>query len=196
MKPCSKFLLTALIAGFELILGGQMTAQTLTTLHSFTILSNNTNCDGAGPNAVLVFSDNILYGTANFGGSSGNGAVFRLNTDGTGFKNLHSFTTNSDPLYTNSDGALPYAGVTLSGKILYGTAEAGGSSGNGTVFAVNTDGTGFTNLHSFTGDGGSNPYAGLILSGGTLCGTARFGSSSAPGMVFTLNTDGTGFTNL
>ena len=26
----------------------------------------------------------------------------------------------------------------------------GGSSGNGTVFAVNTDGTGFTNLHSFT----------------------------------------------
>ena len=31
------------------------------------------------------------------------------------------------------------------GRQLYG-----GSSGNGTVFAVNTDGTGFTNLHSFT----------------------------------------------
>src|SRR6266853_1119053 len=197
MKPCSKFLLTALIAGFELILGGQMTAQTLTTLHSFTILSNNTNCDGAGPNAVLVFSDNILYGTANFGGSSGNGAVFRLNTDGTGFKNLHSFTTNSDPLYKNSDGALPYAGVTLSGKILYGTAEAGGSSGNGTVFAVNTDGTGFTNLHSFAGaSDGANPYAGLVLSNNTLYGTAFAGGTSGYGTVFAVKIDGTGFTNL
>ena len=31
-----------------------------------------------------------------------------------------------------------------------GRRHDGGSSGNGTVFAVNTDGTGFTNLHSFT----------------------------------------------
>ena len=50
---------------------------------------------------------------------------------------------------TNSDGANPYAGLILSGNTLYGTASDGGSSGNGTVFAVNTDGTGFTNLHSF-----------------------------------------------
>ena len=35
------------------------------------------------------------------------------------------------------------AGLILSGNTLYGTAR-GGSSGNGTVFAVNTDGTGFT----------------------------------------------------
>ena len=51
----------------------------------------------------------------------------------------------------------------------------GGSSGNGTVFAVNTDGTGFTNLHSFyccTNSDGAYPYAGLILSGNTLYGTA------------------------
>ena len=38
----------------------------------------------------------------------------------------------------------------LSGNTLYGTASSGGSSGDGTVFAVNTDGTGFTTLHSFT----------------------------------------------
>ena len=52
---------------------------------------------------------------------------------------------------TNSDGAYPHAGLILSGNTLYGTAYGGGSSGNGTVFAVNTDGTGFTNLYSFTG---------------------------------------------
>ena len=51
----------------------------------------------------------------------------------------------------NSDGANPRAGLILSGNTLYGTASNGGTSGNGTVFAVNTDGTGFTNLHSFTG---------------------------------------------
>ena len=37
-----------------------------------------------------------------------------------------------------------------------GRRLSGGTSGYGTVFAVNTDGTGFTNLHSFAdrSDGG------------------------------------------
>src|SRR6185369_395006 len=33
---------------------------------------------------------------------------------------------------------------------LYGTTTGGGIWGNGTVFAVNTDGTGFATLHTFT----------------------------------------------
>ena len=64
-----------------------------------------------------------------------------------------------------SDGANPRAGLILSGNTLYGTAVGGGSSGNGTVFAVNTDGTGFTNLHSFTA-GSDNPYGGYTNSDG------------------------------
>ena len=54
------------------------------------------------------------------------------------------------PNFTSSDGADPYAGLILSGNTLYGTTS-GGSWGDGTVFAINTDGIGFTNLHSFTG---------------------------------------------
>ncbi len=46
-------------------------------------------------------------------------------------------------LAINSEGANPNAGLILSNNTLYGTAAAGGSSGAGTVFAVNTDGTGF-----------------------------------------------------
>jgi uncharacterized repeat protein (TIGR03803 family) len=38
--------------------------------------------------------------------------------------------------YTNSDGANPSAGLVLSGNTLYGTAENGGSGGNGTVFSL------------------------------------------------------------
>ena len=61
-------------------------------------------------------------------------------------------------------------------------------SPNGTVFAVHTDGTGFTTVYSFTGGSdGANPYAGLILSGNTLYGTAAGGGSSGNGTVFSLS---------
>ena len=168
-----------------------------TNLHSFTALNNNTNSDGAYLEAGLVLSNNTLCSTANRGGSSGEGTAFSLHTDGTGFTILHSFTAITVPS-TNSDGATPYAGLITnsSGNILYGTAGAGGSSGNGTVFAVNTDGTGFTNLHSFTYSDGASPGAGLVLSGNTLYGTALYGGSSGNGTVFAVHTDGTGFTTL
>jgi len=173
-----------------------------TTLHSFTASSTNssgvyTNSDGSQPVAGLILSGNTLYGTASAGGSSGDGTVFAVHTDGTGFTNLHIFTATSGTRSTNSDGSQPLAGLILSGNTLYGTAYNGGS-GAGTVFAVNTDGTGFTNLHSFTyysGSDGANPWAGLILSGNTLYGTAVQAGSSY-GTVFAVHTDGTGFTTL
>ena len=91
--------------------------------------------------------------------------MFAINTDGTGFTFLHSFTdtsgSNSSGFYTNSDGAEPYGTLILSGNTLYGTAEDGGSYGNGTVFAINTNGTGFTSLYSFTAS--STNSSGSIL---------------------------------
>jgi len=143
----------------------------------------------------LIVSGNTLYGTAGCGGSSGNGTLFKLNTDGTDFTVLHTFT-NTGPGGSNSEGANPTAALFLSGNTLYGTTFFGGTSGNGAVFAVNNDGTGFINLYSFTlGTGGeepvnsdgANPYAGLILSGNTLYGTAQVGGSSRSGTIFSLS---------
>lgn len=165
-----------------------------TNLHSFT------GNDGAEPAGALICSGNILYGTAAGGGLYGNGTVFAINTDGTDFTNLYNFSAvskNSSGTYTNGDGAGPYAGLVLCSNMLYGTTSAGGNAGAGTVFAVNTDGTGFTNLYNFTNNSGeffSNP--GLILSGNTLYGTTYYGGSFNNGVVFAINTDGTGFTNL
>ncbi len=159
-------------------------AQTLLTLWNFT--GGN---DGANPYGNLVLSSNTLYGTAGFGGSAGKGTLFALNSDGTGFTNLHTFTNGMD-------GANPSAGLVLSGNTLYGTARSGGSSGKGTVFAINTDGTDFTNLHTFESSDGANPHAGLLLSGNMLYGTATFGGAAGHGTVFAINLDGTGFTNL
>ena len=138
------------------------------------------------PQGGLILAGNILYGTAANGGSSGNGTVFAVNTNGTGFTNLHSFSAavaNGLGIYTNSDGGSPLAGLILSGNTLYGTAYQGGPYANyGTVFAVNTDRTGFTNLHSFAGSpsDGSEPYAGLILSGNTLYGRSEEHTSETP----------------
>jgi len=54
--------------------------------------------------------------------------------------------------YTNSDGDDLFAGLTQSGGVLYGTTWEGGNAGSGTVFKMNTDGTGYTVLrHFFTG---------------------------------------------
>jgi uncharacterized repeat protein (TIGR03803 family) len=162
--------------------------------------------DGAIPEANLILLGNTLYGTTAGGGNSGNGTVFAIKTDGTGFTNLYSFTAHSgSPPYGNTDGASPEAGLILSGNTLYGTAAYGGSSDDGTVFAINTDGTSFTNLYSFTARSGAStgtnndgavPEAGLILWGNTLFGETYFGGSSSDGTVFAVTTNGTAFTNL
>ena len=167
-----------------------------TVLHTFTATKSGTNSDGATPLGGLIASANdTLYGTANGGGTHDNGTVFALNPDGTGFTNLYSFTAFSPVYFNNYDGENPYGGLVLSGGTLYGTTHSGGTNNAGTVFAVATNGTGFTVLHGFTGGSdGANPYAGLVLSGSTLFGTAGNGGNSYDGTVFAVNTNGTGFT--
>ncbi|HEV2693845.1 MAG TPA: choice-of-anchor tandem repeat GloVer-containing protein, partial [Verrucomicrobiae bacterium] len=170
-----------------------------TVLHDFPAVSHGTNIDGANPAAALIIAGSTLYGTTPAGGSSGAGTVFKVNTDGTGFAVLYTFTGGTD-------GANPEAALVLSGNTLYGTASAGGSGGKGAIFALNINGTGFTNVYSFTAlppfgssqinNDGANPLAGLILSGNTLYGTAANGGSGAFGTVFAVNTDGTGFSVL
>jgi uncharacterized repeat protein (TIGR03803 family) len=171
-----------------------------TNLHNF----NSSGSEGAEPHAGLVLSGNILYGTTEFGGSYayggvGYGTVFKINADGSDFTNLYSFSGGSD-------GHQPCASLALSGNTLFGTTVLGGTSGGyGTVFRIITDGTGFTNLYSFTANSGapyytntdgSNPEAGLMMSGNILYGTTTTGGSGTNGTVFRVNTDGTSYTNL
>jgi len=174
-----------------------------TNLYSFSPAINLTNRDGQNPQADLVIAGSTLYGTTGGGGSGGNGTVFRINIDGTGFTNLHSFTPLIRPLFTNVDGANPSAGLLLAGGVLYGTTTAGGLGGNGTVFAIATNGTSFTNLYNFspltsasTNVDGANPQAALVCSGTNLFGTAVNGGASGNGTVFRLGTNGAGFATL
>jgi uncharacterized repeat protein (TIGR03803 family) len=201
------FILGALIAGLCLIPAGPAAAQNFTNLHNFSATDpvTFTNYDGAHPESALVVSGSTLYGTAYYGGNSSNGTVFAINTDGTGFVTRHSFSPtalNSSDIATNSDGAFPLAALILSGNTLYGATELGGIAGSGTLFKVNTDGTSFATLYSFTAlpvyapltnIDGWDPDATLVLSGDTLYGTAFKGGTNGTGTVFSVTTNGTGF---
>jgi uncharacterized repeat protein (TIGR03803 family) len=163
-----------------------------TTIHSFALTFGPlaANADGAIPRAALTSSDGTLYGTTSAGGTFGSGTVFKLNTDGTGFQVLHNFATVPTPLNnpTNTDGSQPLCALVLLGKTLYGTTSVGGPWGKGTVFAINTDGTGFITLHNFTGGGdGVSPLAGLVLSGNKLYGTANSGGNVGYGTIFSVS---------
>ena len=84
---------------------------------------------GDNPDAGLILSGNTLYGTAS-GGGLGRGTVFAVNTNGMDFTNLYSFRIPT------TGGMFPDAGLILSGNTLYGTAEYGGVTNNGTVFSL------------------------------------------------------------
>jgi uncharacterized repeat protein (TIGR03803 family) len=147
-------------------------------LHSFTGNSN----DGADSHGSLIQVGDSLYGITNAGGSSNRGVVFKIDTDGTDFQVLHSFTGNSN------DGGGPIAGSLIqSGSILYGMTYSGGASNNGVVFQIDANGTGFQVLHSFNGTEGKHPYGSLLLSGLTLYGMTGDGGSSNQGVIFALD---------
>ncbi len=214
--------------------GGQANMGTIFSINTdgtgYKILLDFTGTNGAAPNGSLTLSGNILYGMTIGGDAnshSGNGTVFSINTDGTGYKLLlgfdgtngganrgnlilagnvlygrapYIFSINTDgtgykSLGTNggdSDGS-----IAISGNVLYGVTIQGGpltinSGQDGTIFSINTDGSGYKDLHDFSGSDGKNPLGNLTLVGNVLYGATGGGSQG----IFSINTDGSGFNNV
>jgi uncharacterized repeat protein (TIGR03803 family) len=182
-------------------------------LHSFTrntAVSETKNADGAAPVGQLLQAANgYFYGTTSTGGTNGQGTIFRIAFDGTGFQVLKHFdaTPNKDPstgLPENDSGSGPLAGLTDGNDgFLYGVAAFGGASGLGAVFAMTPDGGTFSVLHNFAGPNGAQPVGELLLgSDGKLYGTTSAGGQNAAGettsfgTVFSIDRAGTGFARL
>jgi uncharacterized repeat protein (TIGR03803 family) len=125
-----------------------------------------------------------LYGITSRGGSNDWGTVYRVDGNGSNFMVLHHFS------FSTSDGSLPQGGMVLSGDTLYGTTSGGGASYAGTVFKINTDGSGFQIIGDFDySTTGGTPQGDLILSGDTLYGTTYGAGINGGGTVFSINTN-------
>lgn len=148
---------------------------------------------GAMPVTRVQVSGNTIYGTTIYpaaGGTVGDGRIYKVNTDGSGFAVLKEFLNEGVP-----------ANLTVAGNSIYGTISRGGVNFKGAVFKMNTDGTGYALLKSFGGPDGHIDTvngAALTLEGNTLYGTTDNGgtNSSNAGTIFQINTDGTGFLSL
>jgi uncharacterized repeat protein (TIGR03803 family) len=183
ISNCCFFVAASLISSAGLT----ATAQDYRVLHNFAGGAN----DGATPWGSLVQSGPALYGMTSAGGSNNVGTVFRINADGTNFQLLHSFVS------ATTDGAGPDGTLLLSGSLLYGMATSWNTSGGGTLFRLNTEGSGFQVLRSFSTSDGVWPWGSLIQSGSTLYGLNTYGGNAGGGngcgTAFKFDTNGSVF---
>lgn len=147
----------------------------ITTNGNFTLLLDLDAADGSPNGSLVQGADGNLYGTAF--GDTGSGTVFQVSTNGA-FATLYSFTGAGD-------GANPEAGLALgTDGLFYGTTSAGGNSGDGTVFKIDTSGN-LTTLAQFAGTNGSFCAAPLTLGkDGNFYGTTAAGGTNDNGTLF------------
>jgi uncharacterized repeat protein (TIGR03803 family) len=159
----------------------------------FVELPNFTPEETTGP--LILASDGNLYGASRFGGTGGQGTVFRMTTGGA-IKIIYSFPI-SDADGDASAGPL----VQAADGNLYGTTQYGGANFNtGEVFKMTLSGT-LTVLHSFDplvacgsqycNNDGANPQVGLLAaSDGNLYGANEDGGADSYGTLFQITTGG------
>jgi uncharacterized repeat protein (TIGR03803 family) len=167
---------------------GLMQAQTVSTLYNFD------GTHGSNPTYMQLAQgqDGKLYGATYYGGSTGNGEVFSIDTTGN-VSVIYNFTGGAD-------GGNPIGGPVLgTDGNLYGATNQGGSNANGfqgVFYKLTTAGV-ETVLHTFSaGIDGAFPWAAPILaSDGNFYGTTTGGGTTGNGILYKISTTGT-FTNL
>ncbi len=155
-------------------------AGTEKVLHTFTPGPDKNYPDGNIPGLLSEGPDGKLYGVTNFGGNAncsgycGNGVLYRVNRDGTGFTVIHKFCSDTNC----ADGLYPGAMVSGTDGNVYGTTQAGGSGGScsgngcGTLFRVTPSTGAYEVVLNFTNTNGGNPSNLVVASDGTFYGIA------------------------
>lgn len=147
---------------------------------------------------VLLLAPNIthsqqsrLWGVTSVEGENGYGTIFYINTDGAGFTKVHDFS---------GENGYPFASLTLNNGKLWGmtmgrtgTPASSAEAGHGAIFNLQTDGSGFKNIHAFKGPNGSMPLGELITHGGRFWGMTNQGGRHNQGVVFSIKIDGSSF---
>jgi uncharacterized repeat protein (TIGR03803 family) len=88
------------------------------------------------------------------------------------------------------------ADLVAEGETLFGTTSNGGTNGLGTIFSINTNGTGFQVLKQATITEGAGMFRKLVIKDGLIYGAAVSGGAFTNGGIFRMSTNGSGFVNL
>lgn len=147
--------------------------------------------NGSNPYGSLVSDGTFLYGMTQQGGTNNAGVTFKIQLNGGAYSKLHDFS------YTDtSNGAYPDGSLISDGTFLYGMAQAGGATGEGIIFKIKPDGTGYSKLFNCGFTNGATPFGSLIFDGTFLYGMTPFGGANNIGVIFKMKQDGTEYTKL
>ncbi len=139
------------------------------------------------PIGRLLPMGNLLCGTVT-SGSNGGGAVFSVDTNGLNFTLIYNFMPGS------TNGSYPIGNLIQSGDTFYGTTSDGGSYGQGVLFSLCTNGTGYTVLHSFTSAEEPLGFIALAVAGDVVYGVIeKNGAIYLTPTMFSVSINGTGF---
>lgn len=145
--------------------------------------------DGSISSGKLLLFNNYLYGLTYDQGTTEPAKLYKIKTDGTGYVKLHDFNSSEN-------GRYPYCSLNIIGTTLYGTTRRGGFNNSGMLFKINTDGTGFKNLYSFTKENGWDVTNTMVQNGSSFYGATDLGGINDLGTLFRINTDGSGYSKM
>jgi uncharacterized repeat protein (TIGR03803 family) len=159
-----------------------------TVANSMTTLAWFNDADGSNPTSgIALDSSGDIFGTTEFGGanlgggSTGAGTVWEIVNGSNTITVLASFSANlpNQTNYQNGAVALDSSGN------FYGTTEAGGTQGDGTVYEVVKGSNTIKTLATFNDTNGSDPFGGVVIDGnGNLYGTTESGAPDQYGTIF------------
>jgi uncharacterized repeat protein (TIGR03803 family) len=150
------------------------------------IFQNGQIIDGNNFQTLIESSEGLLFGTANEGGQSNMGSIFKVTKAGT-FTKLKDFP---------QEGSDPQSDLLLaSNNFIYGTATRGGAHGYGVLFRINKDGSDYAKLYDFGPViNGVIPISKLFEApDGYLYGSTQSGGLLQGGVIFKIKLDGTDF---
>jgi uncharacterized repeat protein (TIGR03803 family) len=146
---------------------------------------------------VAIDATGKVIVTTYFGGAVDQGALGKMDLDGSNYKLLHSGNV--------AEGNYPVRGALVIDDKVYGTFRYNGGStlanggGAGVIYCMNTDGSDYKRLKVFDNVGaaytdGGEPWAGLSYDGESLYGTTLvYGGAGFIGTIFRIKPDGSNF---
>jgi len=131
--------------------------------------------DGSSPEGAVLLDGSTLYGMTAGGGSANAGVIYKYDLSSSTYTLLHNC------VWSTSEGKWPTAELSLSGTTLVGQMASGGANDYGVIFEIETDGTGLSMIHDWTGNAtgdGMAPQGGVIIGGSAIYGMTESGGDS------------------